>query len=384
MFFSWGIASSMTFTLLPLFWIDKLGGNHKSFGLVEGGVLFISFAAKVFAGVLTDIFRKKKPMLLCGTLLTLLGKVLFACINGVVFAFVAKSVDRFAKGLRSAASDAILADLSTRYNFAYYTKHMMNVAGSLTGSIIVTIIISLLGCNYRLIFGLAVIPTIISYYILVQKLKYESDTVIEKKQKWKLGDVKLLPKEYWQFITIVAILMFCRFSEGFISLLAKEVMPEGVANIPIFMGVYEVCVICAAILIGRFSNKVDCKLILFWGILLLMVTDIIAIFANSPFLVLLIYIGAGLHMGATHGILSSIVAQNSSKNIIGTAFGLYYCIDGIFLFISNYFAGASGGIATSLGLRSASGPFIQGAIFSAIACCYIFKLLSVKSSQGKM
>lgn len=377
MFFMWGIASSMIFTLLPLFVVDELGGGYQSFGLIEGGVIFISFASKLFAGVLVDIFKRKKPMLMCGTVLTILSKISLACAWSVVFVFVAKALDRFAKGLRSAPSDAILADLSNRYGFAYSMKYMMNVAGSLTGSIITSGIVFVAGNNYRLIFTLAVIPTILAYIILKKKFTYESNIDMKTKdnKKWRLEDVKKLSSEYWHFVIIISILMFARFSEGFITLRAKEIMPNGVASFPIFMAIYEICVVCVSIPVGRLSDKFDKKLILLYGILLLMVTDIIALFAYNSLFVIIIYIGAGMHMGATHGILSSVIAQSSSKEMVGTAFAIYYAIDGICIFFSNCIAGFSSNVSLLIGLDGSAGPFLQGILACFAASCYILSLI---------
>lgn len=378
----WGIASSMIFTLLPLFIVDELGGNYTSFGLIEGGVVLMSFASKLFAGVLVDIFKRKKPMLICGTVLTVLSKISLACACSVVFVFIAKALDRFAKGLRSAPSDAILANLSNRYGFAYSMKYMMNVSGSLTGSVITSCIIFMCGNNYRLIFALAVIPTIAAYIILKGKLTYESDIHMQlnKNRQWKIKNIKKLSAEYWHFVIVIAILMFARFSEGFITLRAKEIMPEGIASFPIFMALYEICVVCVSIPVGRLSDTVDKKLILFYGILLLMITDIIALFACNGIMVILIYIGAGMHMGATHGILSSVIAQNSSKEMIGTAFAIYYAIDGICIFFSNYIAGLSSDVALLLGADGSAGPFIQGILACIAASCYILFWIKNKSS----
>ncbi len=381
MFFMWGIASSMIFTLLPLFVVDELGGGYKSFGLIEGGVIFISFISKLFAGVLIDIFKRKKPMLMCGTILTMLSKISIACACSIVFVFIAKALDRFAKGLRSAPSDAILADLSCKYGFAYSMKYRMNVAGSLTGSVITSGIVFVVGNNYRLIFFLAVIPTIFAYIILKKKLTYESniDMKTNVNKRWKFEDVKKLSFEYWNFVIIIAILMFARFSEGFITLRAKEIMPDGIASFPIFMAIYEICAVCVSIPVGRLSDKFDKKLILLYGILLLMVTDIIALFACNSLFVIIIYIGAGMHMGATHGILSSVIAQSSPKEMVGTAFAIYYAIDGICIFCSNYIAGLSSNVALLIGMNGSAGPFIQGILACFVASCYILFLIYKKN-----
>jgi MFS family permease len=378
MFFMWGVATSMIFTLLPIFIVEELGGGYRAFGLLEGGVIFISFISKLLAGVLIDIFKKKIPMLKCGTILTVVSKISLACAWNIILVFIAKAIDRFAKGLRAAPSDAILADISTRYGFAYSIKYMMNVLGSLTGSLLTSFLVFLFGNSFRFIFTLATIPTIVALYILNRKITYESDKEMHVKEskKWDIKNIRNLPREYWNFIIIIAILMFARFSEGFITLKAKDVMPNGVASFPIFMALYEICVVCVSIPIGKVSDKIDKKKILLYGILILFMADILAIVAYNDTTIILTYIGAGIHMGATHGILSSVIAESTgSKNMIGTAFAIYYAIDGVCLFFSNYFAGISDNLAIAIGLSGSSGPFLQGAIACLIAMCYIILLL---------
>ena len=380
MFFCWGIASSMIFTLLPVFIVDELGGNAKSFGLLEGSVIFLSFVAKLCAGFLMDMFKKKRPMLFTGAILTVLSKISLACSFSVLFVFIAKSIDRFAKGLRHAPADAVFAEVSTKKGFAYSLRYMMNISGSLTGSVITSYIVMCFGKNFRLIFFLACIPTLIALYILKHKVKYneEKSKELKERHKWSIKDVRLMPKEYWNFLIIVTILMFNRFSEGFITLRAKEVLPESLSNFPIFMAIYEICVVAVAIPIGKLSDKYNKMLILLFGICILFIADIFGIFANNRATVISIYIFAGMHMGATQGVLASIVAKSAPQHLIGTAFAIFYAIDGIALFLSNYVAGISSNIAVSLGLQGSAGPFIIGALSSLTAIIYILRIMKKK------
>ena len=171
MHFCWGMASSMIFSLLPIFIVDELGGNSKSFGLLEGSVIFLSFMAKLFAGFIMDIFKKKLPMLRLGMFLTTFSKFSLACSINIFFVFLAKSIDRFAKGLRQAPSDAIFAELSSKKGFAYSFRHMMNLSGFFCGSFITTTIVAFIGRNFRLIFSLAIVPTLIAIYIFNTRIR---------------------------------------------------------------------------------------------------------------------------------------------------------------------------------------------------------------------
>ncbi|MDR0552490.1 MAG: hypothetical protein LBG13_00125, partial [Holosporales bacterium] len=64
-----------------------------------------------------------------------------------------------------------------------------------------------------------------------------------------------------------------------------------------------------------------------------------------------------------------------------TAFAIYYAVDGVFLFLSNYLAGISYDIAVHLNIAGSKAPFIQGIIASTAACCYSIYLIRSKNNS---
>ena len=374
MHFCWGMASSMIFSLLPVFIVDELGGNSKSFGALEGAVIFLSFMAKLFAGFIMDIFRRKLPMLNAGTILTVFSKLSLACAPSVFFVFISKSLDRFAKGLRQAPSDTILAEISEKKGFAYSLRYTTNISGFLFGSIVTSSIVAMIGKNFRLIFSLAVLPAVIAFFILRTKIKYEDTKKyeIKEKQKWNIRDIKNMPQAYWKFIIFISFLMFNRFSEGFITLRAKEVIPEQVGNFPLFMGIYELCAISIAILVGRISDQIDKRKLMLLGICLLVIADLFGVLAQGIMTTIFIYVFAGLHIGMTQGLIGSIIAKLAPKNLIGSAFAIFYGIEGLILLLSNNLAGVSSELAKAIQIHGSSAPFICGALFSFASIMYIY------------
>ncbi len=373
MHFCWGMASSMIFSLLPVFIVDELGGNSKSFGALEGAVIFFSFMAKLFAGFIMDIFKRKLPMFNTGTILTIFSKLSLACAPSVFFVFISKSLDRFAKGLRQAPSDTILAEISEKKGFAYSLRYTSNISGFLSGSIITSTIVAMLGKNFRLIFSLAVLPAVIAIYILRTKIKYDDTKKYElkEKQKWSVKDIKNMPHAYWKFIILISFLMFNRFSEGFITLRAKDVIPEHIGSFPLFMGLYELCAISIAVLIGRISDKIDKRKILLLGICLLIIADLFGVFTNSTVATVCIYVFAGLHMGTTQGIIGAIIAKLAPSRLTGSAFAIFYGIEGLVLLLSNNLAGFSADVAKAYSISGSCAPFICGGMFSVLSITYI-------------
>ena len=378
LFFLWGVASSMVFTLLPIFIVKKLGSGYGAFGLLEGGIMAISYTSKMLGGIIIDIFKNKIQMLKTGAILTICGKLAISVSFSVVFVLIAKAIDRMAKGFRAAATDTILAQIATKYGLVYTEKVVMNTAGSLTGSIITSCLVTMTNSNFRLIFMLAIIPTIIAYFVLTNKIHITSELINAKHEKWNFANIKHLNKEYWQYIIMICILLFARYSEGFLTIHANEILSNTTSHLPIFMAMYEICFVFIAIPIGKLSDRVDKKMILLIGTVILCVTDVVAIFAHNSFMIICMYLGAGVHMGMTHGLLASVIAQSTDKRSSDTAFAIFYAVSGVCLFLSNTCAGAFANIFKNIGFTQSSGPFFQGFIASLAVCMYIIKLLTAK------
>ena len=273
-----------------------------------------------------------------------------------------------------APSDTILAEISEKKGFAYSLRYTTNISGFLFGSIVTSSIVAMIGKNFRLIFSLAVLPAVIALFILRTKIKYEDTKKYEvkEKQKWNIRDIKNMPQAYWKFIIFISFLMFNRFSEGFITLRAKEVIPEQVGNFPLFMGIYELCAISIAILVGRISDRIDKRKLMLLGICLLVIADLFGVFARGIMTTIFIYVFAGLHIGMTQGLIGSIIAKLAPKNLVGSAFAIFYGIEGLILLLSNNLAGFSSELAKAMQIQGTSAPFICGALFSFVSIMYIY------------
>ena len=61
------ISSEMVHSLLPLFMVSALGASAFMVGLVEGVGEATALMVKVFSGVLSDYFGRRKPFAIAGT-----------------------------------------------------------------------------------------------------------------------------------------------------------------------------------------------------------------------------------------------------------------------------------------------------------------------------
>jgi len=120
---------------------------------------------------------------------------------------------------------------------------------------------------------------------------------------------------------------------------------------------------------GSAADRIDRRLLLSFGVGVLIVADLLLARAASISAVLAGVAVWGLHMGLTQGLLATLVAAAAPENLRGTAFGVFNLVTGGFLLVASVIAGS---LWSAYG---ASATFMAGVVFSAItltafALCY--------------
>ncbi len=356
MCFFWGMASLMIFSLLPTFLKDVLKASHKQIGWIEGLAVSIAFLGKVFSGILSDYKKTRYPFIKWGAFFTIAGKACFALSLTTIHIFFARSLDRFIKGWRSAPLDALMADLSDtkKKGLIYGIKQTFHILGGVFGALIASLLISITNGNYRLVFALSILPAFCAFLILLCFVK-DHDCV---KKKWQLGDLKLLPSTVWIMIATTFIFMLARFSVTFLNLRLKEV-GWSLVFIPLMTSLYEMTHALVAWPIGHLADKINKNTIFSIGILVLTCANILIVLIPGRWGIVMGFIAAAFHMGMTQGLMSSIIVEQTPSHLIGTAFSIYYCVEGLSVLLGN---GIAGHLASLY--HSSLGAFYGGLFFS--------------------
>lgn len=362
--FFWSTASLMVFTLLPTFLTEELGVSKTQLGLIEGMAIFLAFLAKVLSGVVSDLYQKRKPLIVLGSVMSVLTKVLFTWANSMAMVFLARAVDRFSKGIRTAPTDALIADLSPpkKEGVSFGLRQSLYAFGTAFGSLLAAFIMIYSHNNYRLVFGLAIVPAVLALYVLIKWVREPKSTlqIIYKRTPWHIKEIKNLPPAFWQLLGITTFLMLARFSEAFLNIRAKE-MGWAVAYLPLLFVAYDFICGLFAFPMGRMVDESDRYKILLLGILILVLTNILIIAWDSKEGILVGIVMAGLHMGTTQGVIASMIAEVTPQNLRGTAFALYYLLSGLSILAGNTIAGLLSDYVGS------QGAFLGGLVFSLIS-----------------
>jgi len=358
------LSSEMIHGLLPVFLVTVLGATALSVGLIEGIAEATASIAKVFSGVISDWIGRRKPLLLLGYGLAALTKPLFPLATGIGAILTARFVDRIGKGIRGAPRDALIADITPPAirGTAYGLRQSMDTVGAFAGPLLAILLMLASGDNFRLVFWVATVPAFVCVLLIIFGVEEPESTRQAAQARFPISRANLrrLPPSFWWVVVFAAVLTLARFSEAFLLLRAQN-LGLAVTWVPMILIVMNVVYAASAYPFGKFSDNGSRRKLLVWGILFLVMADLVLAVAGNVWVV---GVGAaiwGLHMGATQGLLSALVADAAPVDLRGTAFGVFNLASGVALLAASVIAGS---------LWSLFGPattFYAGAAFAFMA-----------------
>lgn len=357
-------SSEMVHSLLPIFLVAVLGASALSVGIIEGIAEATAAIAKVFSGVISDWIGRRKPLILLGYGMAALTKPLFPLATGIGAVLTARFVDRIGKGIRGAPRDALIADITPPElrGAAYGLRQSMDTVGAVVGPALALVLMAATADNFRLVFWIAVIPAFVCIALIVFGVQ-EPDvprTGTARRFPIRRSEMARLPVRFWLVVGFASMLTLARFSEAFMLLRAENV-GLAVTWIPVILIVMNVVYAASAYPFGRRSDNGNRKGLLAVGIGFLILADLVLALAANAWMVGVGAVFWGLHMGATQGLLTAIIADAAPADLRGTAFGLFNLLTGLALLAASILAGW---------LWTAAGPattFYAGAAFSAVA-----------------
>ena len=359
------ISSEMIHSLLPLFLATSLGASALMIGLIDGLAEATALIVKVFSGVISDWFGRRKGLALLGYGLGAASKPLFALAPSVGFVLSARLIDRVGKGIRGAPRDALVADIAppALRGAAFGLRQSLDTVGAFAGPLLAAGLLWLWAGDFRAIFWVAVIPGVMAVVLLAVGItEPPRPPGAVRHNPIAKANLARLPAAYWRVVGIGAVFTLARFSEAFLILRAQQ---SGIALtlVPLVMVAMNVVYALSAYPFGRLSDRVSHHKMLVWGLGVLIVADLILASSAHPAVVLAGVAVWGLHMGMTQGLLAVMVAGTAPADLRGTAYGFFNLVSGVALLLASLVAGL---LWDSLG---APATFLAGAAISAVALC---------------
>ena len=358
------ISSEMIHSLLPVFMTVVLGTSATTVGIIEGIAEATALVTKVFSGVLSDWIGKRKWLAVIGYGLGAVTKPFFAMSTGAGWVLGARFADRIGKGIRGAPRDALIADVTdpSVRGAAFGLRQSLDTVGAFVGPLLAMGLMLLWANDFRAVFWVAVIPGALAVLLLIVGVREPQRESPPGRAAFPISRPALaqLPAAYWWVVIAGAVLTLARFSEAFLVLRVQQGgLPLALAPLVLVLMnvVYSVC----AYPLGKLADTMPHRMLLVTGIVPLVIADLLLAHSGE-----LGWAGAGLvfwglHMAATQGLLSAMVADTAPTHLRGTAFGLFNLASGVAMLAASVIAGV---LWDTLGAQA---TFHAGAVFAILA-----------------
>ncbi|MFO1317735.1 MAG: MFS transporter [Burkholderiales bacterium] len=358
------LSSELVHALLPLYMATVLGASTLVIGIVEGIAEATALVVKLFSGVISDAFRRRKPLVLLGYGLGALSKFVFPLAPTLAWIVAARFADRVGKGIRGAPRDALIADIAPAAvrGRSFGLRQALDTVGGIGGPVLAMAAMAFFASDFQAAFWVAVVPAVVCVALIVVGVEEPRQHAVDgtPKPRWRLADTRRLPPAFWIVVAIATVLTLGRFSEAFLVLRAQNV-GLAVAQAPLVMVAMSVVYALAAYPAGAAADRGGGARMLAGGLFALVAADLVLAQAGGAAAVLAGAALWGLHMGLTQGLLAALVAGAAPADLRGTAFGVFNLAAGIALLVASALAGL---------LWDAYGPaftFYAGAAFTVLA-----------------
>ena len=368
------VSSEIIHALLPLFMTATLGLSVAVVGLIDGIAEATANVTKVFSGWLSDRIGRRKPLILLGYGLAAASKPLFPAAAGALPVLAARFADRIGKGIRGAPRDALIADVAApaMRGRAFGLRQSLDTAGAVVGPLLALGLMALLANEIRLVFWVAVVPAAVAVLLVLFGVEDRASGEEARREPLRLAELRQLGRGFWWVVAIGVAFSLARFSEAFLILKADaEGLPLALA--PLVLVAMNLVYSAGAYPAGALSDSRRPAALLGWGIVVLVLADLMLALTRGlagAFAGIALW---GLHMALTQGVLARMVADQAGERLRGSAFGLFNLATGLALLIASVAAGL---LWETLG---------QAATFLAAAGCAALAgmLLAVKGGSDE-
>lgn len=342
-------ASVIITALTPFFITQVLGASAAAVGHIRGMTEALSYLIKLCSGVLSDYIGKRKALIVFGYACAAITKPMFGLANTIYQYTFAQIIERAANGMRDTPRDALIADCVPKKlkGTSYGIRQSFATAGSMIGSLGCFFLLSYFASrgnntdNVRIVYFLATIPSLIAVFLLMWGISEPKGVVKLKDRKGfpiKRSDLKELGTRFWFFISVIFLFMTSRFSEAFLVLKAQE-LGWDLSHVSLVLSVLYFFNSATAKISGNLSDKIDRRVFLGIGYLLMILSCLLVAYSTSINILLFGVAAYGIHYGATQGTFFALVADYSPSHIKGTSFGIFNLVCALGMLISNSLTG---------------------------------------------
>lgn len=330
------ISTEMLYPILPIFLTQVLLAPATIVGLVEGIADGTQNAIQGLSGYLSDKIKKRKPVALFGYGLAAISKPFIGASHFWPQVLVGRFLDRFGTGTRSAPRDGLIAasaDDNSRGR-AFGLEGIGDNLGAVAGPLIAILLLYSLHMNLRGIFYVAFIPGALAFLMLL----FVAEKRLSQKAPISVKRTIHFPKEYWKYLTAIAIFGIGNSSNAFLILRAKNI------GIPLELTIFVYVFFNAAAALssypaGRIADLLGRKIVLLAALAIFIITYFGFAFLRTPILIAFLFVLYGAYSGTFRTIGKTIATDFVPQEARASAVGWYATTVGLTSFIASLVAG---------------------------------------------
>lgn len=304
-------------------YLATLGASFSIVGLVAGIGEFSGYALRLASGYLADRTRAY-------WLLTFIGYGLLLSIPLLAFAghwqlaVVLIILERVGKAIRSPARDTMLSYATKKVGrgWGFAVHEALDQIGAVIGPVVFSLVLLFHG-DYREGFTLLWIPALLTLAVLaIARKKVPSPQKLEAPGETSRPNIQgKLPRVFWFYtvFTLFSMAGFANFQLISYHLKVQAIVPD--AQIPMMYAIAMGVDALAALLVGKTYDKIG--LISLLAIPLLTLPIPFLAFSHSYSLVLISIVLWGVVMGIQETIMRAAVADLTSVERRGFAYGVF-------------------------------------------------------------
>ncbi|MCL1791742.1 MAG: MFS transporter [Peptococcaceae bacterium] len=407
------ISTEMVYPLIPLYLTAVFGVTPALIGLIEGIAESLASLLKVYSGYISDRFQRKKALAFIGYAMGMVYKLVLIFTMSWVGVLLARVIDRFGKGVRTAPRDVLVSESAAagKMGSAFGLHKALDMAGMSLGILFAFLLFRNMaesgeGFDYIKVFWLSLVPGVLGLLMflfirekrdgswqgsgrLSRRRSQKGVTAITQEQppsqEQPIPHRKPVPRLWQSFKTLnkqlklylLVVLLFTLGNSSNVFLLLKaQTVGFNAVNVILLYFIYSVTAAVFSMPLGRLSDKIGRKKLLVSGYFVFAIVYLGFAMAFSQGFMVLLFVLYGLYTAMITGVERAYVAEIAPANLKGTMLGLQATVAGLALLPASLITGILWSVYGSVV------PFVFGAVLSLAAAVVLLIFMHPARGAG--
>jgi len=371
------LSTHMVYPLIPLYLVYAFGAGTALIGVIEGVSESAASLLKVFSGYTTDRFKKKKALAFIGYVPATIYKILLLTATSWVGIFVAKTVDRLGKGIRTSPRDVLISESVDKKSMgkSFGLHKALDMLGVAAGILIAFFVLLYMGddpASFRFIFAIAIVPSVLGlvmFFFIKEKKEARDEKV--KEPFWQ--GIKKIDGQLKLYLLVVFLFTLGNSSNVFILLRAQSIGFTASSVILLYF-LYSMVAAMLSMPMGKLSDRIGRKRLLVPGYLVFAACYLGFAFVAQQWMLIAVFVAYGVYTAMISGVERAYVSEIAPAELKGTMLGLHATVVGVALLPASVIAGV---LWDAFG---AAMPFLFGAGMAALAAVVLVVFMKGSAS----